>query len=151
DEAATLRGIIEHIFGFDLNPLAVLTARVNYLIAISDLLATHSDVEIPIYQADAVYAPTINTTGGKPVSTRTYQVGTRVQAIDLELPEELIQQSRLFGRVLEIMERTVRQRDSEAIFLATLEAEPAYASQPARNIWEPLLCDMFQKVHKLEE
>jgi hypothetical protein len=45
-----------------------LTARVNYLIAISDLIATHSDVEIPVYQADSVYAPTV-CTGSSPRSS----------------------------------------------------------------------------------
>ena len=149
DEAKTLQGIIEHIFGFDLNPLAVLTARVNYLIAISELLATHSDVEIPVYQADAVYAPAINTSA--PATTRTYQIGTRVQAIDLELPESLIQSRRLFGRILEILERTIRHGDSALAFMTKVKAEPNYAAQSGAMIWEPYLIDMFHKVEALEQ
>jgi hypothetical protein len=109
--------------------LAVLTARVNYLIAISDLIATHSEVEIPVYQADAVYAPAANVTASAITgATRIYQIGTRRSAIDLELPESLIQHNGLFGRVLEIMERTIRNHDRAAIFLATLENEPSYTS-----------------------
>ncbi len=151
DDAKVLQGILDHIFGFDLNPLAVLTARVNYLLAISDLIGTHSEVEVPIYQADAVYAPTINATNGTAAATLTYPVGTRIHTIDLELPETLIRRNRLFARVLEIMERTVRQGDSEQIFVAALNSEPTYTAMAERNMWEPLLLDMFRKVQQLEE
>jgi hypothetical protein len=149
DDAKTLRGIIDHIYGFDLNPLAVLTARVNYLIAISDLIATHSEVEIPVYQADAVYAPTAS--GGGASITRIYRIGTRVRAIDLELPETLIQRNRLFSRILEIMERTIRHGDSEAVFVASLYGEHSYTAESSHNVWEPFLRDMFRKVEALEQ
>jgi hypothetical protein len=48
--------IIHHfpVVGFDLNPLAVLTARANYLIAIADLLPAGSRVEVPVYLADSI-------------------------------------------------------------------------------------------------
>lgn len=148
DSSKILQGITEHIFGFDLNPLAVLTARVNYLIAISDLIATHSDVEIPVYQADAVYAPTVSSNQTR--TTRVYQIGTRVQNIDLELPEDLIQRNRLFGRVLEIMERTIRQGDSERTFLSSLSSDPVYSAETDRAKWEPSLRDTFRRVEALE-
>ncbi len=84
DKATILKNITGYIYGFDLNPLAVLTARVNYLIAISDLINTESAVEIPIYQADAVYAPTVNRSF---MTERTcvYQIGTRLSTINIEL------------------------------------------------------------------
>ncbi|MBM4447545.1 MAG: hypothetical protein FJ023_09445 [Chloroflexi bacterium] len=148
ENTKTLQGITEHIFGFDLNPLAVLTARVNYLIAISDLISTHSDVEIPVYQADAIYAPTVSSNRAK--TTRVYQIGTRVQTITLELPENLIQRNRLFGRILEIMERIIRQKDSEHVFLSSLNGDPIYSTEPDRATWEPFLFDMFQKIEALE-
>ena len=149
DSAKTLEGITDHIFGFDLNPLAVLTARVNYLIAISDLMATHSGVEIPVYQADAVYAPTISSNRGS--ATRVYEIGTRVEAINLELPEDLIQRNSLFGRVLEIMERIICQGDSEQVFSSSLHGDHVYSTEPDRDIWYPYLCDMFLKVEALEK
>lgn len=150
DDATILRGITEHIFGFDLNPLAVITARVNYLIAISDLIATHSNVEIPIYQADAVYAPSISESTERNGATRSYQIGTRLKTIDIELPEDLIQQNRLFARVSEIMERTIRNGDSEDVFVATLRGEPSFTSERAHHNWEAQLCDMFRKIEELE-
>ncbi len=40
--------------GFDLNPLAVITARANYLIAISDLLPKGQRIEVPIDLCDSI-------------------------------------------------------------------------------------------------
>jgi type I restriction-modification system DNA methylase subunit len=47
--------ILENVVGYDLNPLAVLTARTNYLLAIADLLQyVRGSIEIPIYLADSI-------------------------------------------------------------------------------------------------
>jgi len=58
--------IIANIWGFDLNPLAVIAARTNYLFALGDLVNEILDkggrVEIPIYLCDSVLTPT-RTTG----------------------------------------------------------------------------------------
>jgi SAM-dependent methyltransferase len=57
-ERELLEAILHNVVGFDLNPLAVLTARVNYLLAIADLLEhRREEVTIPIYLADSVRMP----------------------------------------------------------------------------------------------
>lgn len=44
--------------GIDLNPIAVLAARVNYLLALLELLPHRTgDIEIPVYLADSVLTP----------------------------------------------------------------------------------------------
>lgn len=47
------------VCGFDLNPLAVQSARVNFLIAIADLLVQCKgrDIEVPVLLTDAVFPP----------------------------------------------------------------------------------------------
>ena len=54
----TLRLITSNIYGFDLNPLAVLACRVGYVLAIADLLP-HRDEEvvIPVFLADTIVIP----------------------------------------------------------------------------------------------
>jgi SAM-dependent methyltransferase len=42
------------IVGCDINPLAVLTARANYVMAMHDCLPKNSPVEIPVYLADSI-------------------------------------------------------------------------------------------------
>jgi len=57
-EADTLEILLNNLAGIDLNPLAVLAARVNYLLAIADLLPyRRGEVEIPVYLADSILTP----------------------------------------------------------------------------------------------
>ena len=49
--------IKENIWGFDLNPLAVIAARTNYLFALGDLANELENIEIPIYLTDSVLWP----------------------------------------------------------------------------------------------
>ena len=49
--------IVANIWGFDLNPLAVIAARTNYLFALGDLVNELERVEIPIYLCDSVLWP----------------------------------------------------------------------------------------------
>jgi len=48
------RKILANVVGFDLNPLAVMTARANYLIALAGLLPDAGEIEIPVYLADSI-------------------------------------------------------------------------------------------------
>jgi hypothetical protein len=55
--AELCRHILSHVAGIDLNPLAVMTARANYLIAIHDLLPPSESEEvfdIPVYLGDSI-------------------------------------------------------------------------------------------------
>ncbi|MBM4141038.1 MAG: hypothetical protein FJ242_06030 [Nitrospira sp.] len=52
------RHILDNIVGFDLNPLAVLASRTNYLIAFSKLISYIRPISIPVYLCDSVLAPT---------------------------------------------------------------------------------------------
>jgi hypothetical protein len=73
------KSIKENIWGFDLNPLAVIAARTNYLFAMGDLvdeiLSRGGELEIPIYLADSVLWPEqvggLNFYGGPYVRVKT--------------------------------------------------------------------------------
>lgn len=56
-EAGLCRKILSNVIGFDLNPLAVMAARTNYLIAIRDLIPHRDTVEVPVYLCDAILTP----------------------------------------------------------------------------------------------
>jgi len=57
DEGDLARKILNNVVGFDLNPLAVMAARTNYLIAIRDLIGRVGKVEIPVYLCDSIMTP----------------------------------------------------------------------------------------------
>lgn len=48
----SLENILHSVYGFDINPLAVLAARTNYLMAIADMLSEGTTIKIPIYRID---------------------------------------------------------------------------------------------------
>jgi hypothetical protein len=55
--AETGRAILDSVMGFDLNPLAVLAARTNYLIAFARFLPYVRPLSIPVYLCDSVLPP----------------------------------------------------------------------------------------------
>ena len=67
NEGELCRKILQNIIGFDLNPLAVMAARTNYLIAIRDLIGHVGSVEIPVYLCDSIMTPSeySELTGGR--------------------------------------------------------------------------------------
>ncbi len=52
ERVALQRSVLERVHGVDINPLAVLSARVNYLLALLQL-GPVGDVEIPVYLGDS--------------------------------------------------------------------------------------------------
>jgi hypothetical protein len=73
-----LRKILNNIVGFDINPIAVITARTNYLIALSPLLPSLCKIDnpviIPIFTTDSILTPT--TEDIEPSTTITYKIST---------------------------------------------------------------------------
>jgi SAM-dependent methyltransferase len=102
-EEELLQSILCNVVGFDLNPLAVLTARVNYLLAIADLLEhRRGDITIPVYLADSVRTPTL---GEELFSHDAYEfptaVGTFLVPAALCAPER-------FDRFCGLLEESLR-------------------------------------------
>lgn len=54
DRGEVCRKILANVVGFDLNPLAVMAARANYLMAIRDLPGPTDRVQIPVYLCDSI-------------------------------------------------------------------------------------------------
>ncbi len=57
--------ILQQVAGFDLNPLAVLTARANYLVAVRDLLPDDRPVPVPVACSDTICDGPPDPTGGE--------------------------------------------------------------------------------------
>lgn len=49
-----LENIVSTVYGVDINPLAVLTAKTNYLLSILDMLDNNTSIDIPVYNADII-------------------------------------------------------------------------------------------------
>jgi hypothetical protein len=85
NEQQTLKAILGNIAGIDLNPLAVIAARTNILLAIRDLLEHRTeDIDIPVYLADSIVVPEV---GKTLFSKDRYRIKTTVGP--LEIPSSL--------------------------------------------------------------
>lgn len=97
----TLELILRNVVGFDLNPLAVIAARTNYLIAIGPLLRNReSDIEIPVYLADSILVEQRGTLTGTDLVLRT-RVGV------FQLPASLAR-SGMLTSALAVIEDCIR-------------------------------------------
>ncbi|MEM3448198.1 MAG: N-6 DNA methylase, partial [Nitrososphaerota archaeon] len=95
--------ILRNVVGFDLNPLAVLAARTNYLLSIADLFEyVKGPIEIPIYLADSLLVETKTTLTGTSYAVRTY-----VEIF--ELPKTIVDRG-ILSRLLEAVDRYIRLR-----------------------------------------
>lgn len=139
DKRIALERITKNVVGFDLNPLAVLAARANYLIAIGDLLREKGSatIEIPVYLADSILAERKTTVLGE----STYSLRTIVG--EFRLPMELADTGRL-GEVLSIMEECLNLKCDSRDFSKRL-AQVGLASEDA------ILSDLYRKMLSLEE
>ncbi len=138
------------VVGFDLNPLAVIAARVNYLLAVTDLLSSQSDIEIPVYLADAVHAPAV-----RPLElwdsepTRVYQVGTLMDNLEISLPEALVQRRSQFSAVLDQAEEDLAAGLSAETFLAHLSQ--GRLSPDEAIAWDTPLRQMYEQIQRLDQ
>ena len=126
-EDELLRRILRNIIGFDLNPLAVMAARTNYLMAIRELLLHADSVELPVYLCDAVMTPSEYGdifVGGL---DRARQLKTSVG--NFNIPVEVAKNREYIGRYADTLESCIRDDYSPEEFLDRLEDEAIPAAQ----------------------
>ncbi|MFA0742827.1 MAG: hypothetical protein DFNUSKGM_002958, partial [Candidatus Fervidibacter sacchari] len=118
NESDLLNAILNNVVGFDLNPLAVLTARVNYLLAIADLLPyRRGEVTIPVYLADSIRTPAI---GETLLTAGAYEFPTAVGAF--LVPAVLCTKER-FDKFCTILEESVQAELQPEVFVHRIERE----------------------------
>lgn len=108
-----LDSICKTVWGFDLNPLAVQTARVNFLIEVADLLKENPgyNFEVPILLADAIYSPAA--LPNKDQDIVEYNIGSQIANLNILLPKDLALNRDLLDVVFRYMELGV---ESNQIF-----------------------------------
>lgn len=57
EKGVCLKDIIKNVAGIDVNPIATLITKANYLIAISDLIEDSEEITLPIYTKDCLKSP----------------------------------------------------------------------------------------------
>jgi hypothetical protein len=144
-EADLLQAILANVVGFDINPLAVITARVNYLLALGDLLERRrGPITIPVYLADSVLLPEL---GHDLESSGLYQVRTSVGVF--AVPEVVFGHGRL-GRFCSMLEDAVRAEEPPAAFAEKITEALELSEGERQSAVGPLraLCTQLADLHR---
>lgn len=109
-----LNSVLDRVKGIDLNPIAALTARVNYFINISHLIEDGQDIEIPIYLGDASYVPKRVLIDN--IVCLQYVITTLQEPIQISVPVSMVADSNRFSKVMSQIETYIKALDVNAIY-----------------------------------
>lgn len=141
ERVSLVREITRRVRGVDINPLSVLSARVSYYLALSQI-ARVKDVEIPVFLGDSALVPALETIDG--IDCYTYAIhNIRQEAIRVVLPKRLVE-SDGFTFLMDDIQSMVNA-DSEDSIMAILEGN--LTGQERQSMM--LLASLQTMVHSL--
>lgn len=112
NEQETLALTLRNIAGIDLNPLAVIAARTNFVLALGDLLVHRTtEIDLPIYLADSILTPA---SGGDLFRHDRYELKTVVG--DFDIPSTLNRREQI-DALCHLLEECVAVEVAEEVFL----------------------------------
>lgn len=107
-----LRNVLARVKGIDLNPLAVLTSRINYFINLSHLIGEDDEFDVPIYLGDASYVPELKKIGK--VQCLEYVISTKKGPLNLVLPKSAVTNPE-FAKTMTELEASIKNEDKQAV------------------------------------
>lgn len=129
DQRGLLSRIVSNIVGFDLNPLAVMAARTNYLLAIRDLLRGAGAIDIPVHLCDSILPPMNLSTPVAPLPYRRLETAVG----HLNIPEEIMHDGQLMAAYTRTLEDCISLHVDGVTFLARLQALGLPTSEVAQH------------------
>ena len=107
--------ILDRVFGVDINPLSVLSARVSYFIALHQL-GNVEDIEIPIFLGDSAIIPSKIKIDN--ISCFTYRINNlKCKEFEVVLPERLVAE-KSFGKMMNDLQALVKTDNDEVLYVA---------------------------------
>jgi len=145
DEGGLLKKILANVIGFDLNPLAVMAARTNYLVAIKDLIRHVDSVEIPVYLCDSIMTPgeygDLFAGAGKVARVPC----SAMKPPHLLVPKEIAQSPKEVAKYAEVLEKCVKNGYAPNEFLARCHDEGLNITATQAHL------DLYKELVKLDK
>lgn len=125
DEGELLKKILANVIGFDLNPLAVMAARTNYLVAIKDLIRHVDRVEIPVYLCDSIMTPAEygDLFTGASLGNVAKVPCSAMKPPHLLVPKEIAQSPKEVAKYADVLENCVKNAYAPEEFLSRCRDE----------------------------
>lgn len=144
DDSEMLNNILSYIRGYDLNPLAVISARANYIIALGDLFnKRETEVEIPVYLCDSM----LTILEQKHLNRDCYIVSTK--ADNFPIPASLADAG-VLNKVLDILGEAVAMNYTSDNFIARIRNEKIISPSLLKKE-ESVLKELFDTMYSLEQ
>ncbi|MFN3621393.1 MAG: Eco57I restriction-modification methylase domain-containing protein, partial [Nitrososphaerales archaeon] len=100
--------IVNNIVGMDINPLAVIIARANYLIALGDLVQLGKPIAIPVYVADSLHPLQVPRDSIlTPHIKKIYYYEIKVDSHRIQIPKSVIRQKAVLNQVYQALRDAV--------------------------------------------
>ena len=136
--------VLQNVVGFDLNPLAVISSRTNYLLALGDLLQHRSgDITIPVYLADSILTPT---QGTDLFTQNAYSFSTAVGKFSV--PRVLVQ-ANYISQLADLLEECVHVNLEPSLFERRL-INTFGLNQPEDNASITITIGLYNRLIELE-
>ena len=134
-----LKAVLSRVKGIDLNPIAVLTARVNYFLNISHLLIDNRPIDIPVYLGDASYVP--ETVEYDSVKCLDYVISTTKEPIEITVPHSMVDNVSKLAQEMIVVETQVKNRNMDKVveIFKSLVKEQDLNENTEKNIFKPEL------------
>lgn len=141
-----LKAVLSRVKGIDLNPIAVLTARVNYFLNISHLLIDNRPIDIPVYLGDASYVP--ETVEYDSVKCLDYVISTTKEPIEITVPHSMVDNVSKLAQEMIVVETQVKNRNMDNVveIFKSLVKEQDLNENTEKNIFK-----LAQNLIHLEE
>jgi len=135
--------LLTNVVGFDLNPLAVIAARTNFLLSLGTLIKKAPHIEIPVYFCDSILTPAEFAQEGE------LKLGGHDRHVDtsegrFSFPSAVIEKGTI-EVVCALIEESVQVGRTKAQFLDKLRA----AIGPLEPDAEKLLVEVFTRIARL--
>jgi methylase of polypeptide subunit release factors len=139
--------ILNNVVGIDINPLAVVIARANYILALGELLQLGKQIMIPVYVADSIRIPSVTKTitegGGVSVYMFTVQAPNdkgKPKTYTIQIPENVASQKTVFSQVIESYKSAINayrtrkdRKEALAVFERSLKAKLSESEKEVLN------------------
>ncbi len=142
--------ILRNIVGFDLNPLAVIAARTNYLLAFGDFMRDVRPIEIPVYICDSILTPVLQKQAQKQqlslVDKKEDYFYLPTSAGNFIMPKEVLNRG-VLEQVTTIIEECVKSGYNSKEFMSRMKHEIALNSEGSYS----LLGELYVKILDLDK
>lgn len=145
-KTAIRKEILSRVYGIDINPISVLSARVGYYLAIHPF-GEPQDIEIPVYLGDSAIIP--HTVVIDNIDCFEYSVNNlKSGSFDIVLPQRLVK-NKDFGKTMSYLQKYVKAESKELLYtVLTDNLIPEELNSKTLTMRISDFCDSMIYLHK---